>query len=287
MTRREDAAAEIEAAGASGVVCDVFDAEALRRVVAEADPEVVIHELTALPADLDLRKRGVYDANNRIRREGTRNLIAAARAAGARRLVAQSVAFLYAPTGGWVKTEDDPVMTEAPGEFGESLAATLEHEANVLGSRGTRGRGPALRLLLRARDVLCRRRLSGVGGAPAPLSDRRRRRRSLLVHPHRRRGSGDRRRGRARRAGIYNVCDDEPAPIRDWVPAYAEAIGAKPPRRVPAWLARLVAGRAAVELRDHPARRLEREGEGRARLAARATRAGARGSPKRSADPLG
>ena len=84
MTRREAAAAELDAAGARGVVCDVFDPEALRAAVAAASPQVVVHELTSLPAELDLRKSGIYDANNRIRREGTRNLLDAARSPGVR-----------------------------------------------------------------------------------------------------------------------------------------------------------------------------------------------------------
>ncbi len=139
MTRREDRAEEIRAAGADGVVCDVFDPDALAEAVAGAEPEVVVHELTALPPELDPRKKGVYDANNRIRTEGTRNLIAAARAAGAGRFVAQSIAFIYAPIGGWVKSEDDPVMTEAGGEFGTALDATMDLERQVLGAEGMEG----------------------------------------------------------------------------------------------------------------------------------------------------
>ncbi|MFL5871355.1 MAG: SDR family oxidoreductase, partial [Solirubrobacterales bacterium] len=81
MTRREDRVAEIRGRGADCVVCDVFDPEALARAVAGARPEVVVHELTALPPDLDPRRKGIYEANNRIRREGTRNLVIAARAA--------------------------------------------------------------------------------------------------------------------------------------------------------------------------------------------------------------
>src|SRR5687768_5004549 len=87
MTRRPESAQEIGASGARAAVCDVFDAAALSEAVAAAEPEVVVHELTSLPAKLDLRDERVYEANNRIRDEGTRNLVAAAQAAGARRLV--------------------------------------------------------------------------------------------------------------------------------------------------------------------------------------------------------
>ena len=108
MTRRESRADEVRAAGAEAAVCDVFDPPALSAAVAAAAPEVVVHELTSLPPDLDPTAKGALEANNRIRREGTRNLVAAAQGAGARRLVAQSIAFIYAPVGGWVKSEDRP-----------------------------------------------------------------------------------------------------------------------------------------------------------------------------------
>ena len=104
MTRREERAGEIREAGAEAVVCDVFDAEALREAVVAARPEVVIHALTALPPKFD-PKTDYLAATNRVRTEGTRNLVAAARAAGARRIVAESVAFFYEPEGDWVKDE--------------------------------------------------------------------------------------------------------------------------------------------------------------------------------------
>ena len=246
MTRREPAAAEIEAAGARGVVCDVFDAEALRAAVAEARPQVVVHELTALPPKLDPRRKGVYEATNRIRREGTRNLVAAARAAGARRLVAQSVAFLYEPTGGPVRSEADPVMSAAPGEFGTSLAATLDLERQVRGADGLEG------VVLRYGFFYGPRTAYAADGFQA--SEVRRRRFPIVgrgdgvfsfVHTEDAAAAtvaacerGD--------PGIYNVCDDEPAPVRDWLPAYAEALGARRPLRVPTWLARLVAGPAVT-----------------------------------------
>jgi nucleoside-diphosphate-sugar epimerase len=242
MTRREERAAEIRERGAEAVVCDVFDAEALNQAVSHARPDVVVHELTALPPDLDPRKKGVYEANNRIRRDGTRNLVAAAREAGANRLVAQSIAFIYASTGGWVKTEDDPAMSDAPGEFGEGVKATLDLERQVVGAEGLEG------LVLRYGFFYGPRTSYASDGYQAELV---RKRRFPIV------GAGDGtfsfihvddaaaatvaacERGAA---GIYNVTDDEPAPVREWLPAYAEAVGSKPPRRLPAWLVRLLAG---------------------------------------------
>src|SRR3954447_19729992 len=97
MTRREENAEAIRAAGAKAVVCDVFDAAALESAVREAAPEVVIHELTSLPPRLDPKSSDALAPTNRLRSEGTRNLIVAARAAGARRLIAESVAFFYVP----------------------------------------------------------------------------------------------------------------------------------------------------------------------------------------------
>jgi 2-alkyl-3-oxoalkanoate reductase len=153
MTRREDAAEEVRAAGAEGAVCDVFDPAALNAAVAAARPDVLVHELTALPERLDFRDPDLYTATSRVRTEGTRNLIAAARAAGARRFVAQSIVFVYAPVGEWVVDEDAPVIERAPPPFGEGLAAILDLErtprpsANSAGRRCTRagGRGFARR----------------------------------------------------------------------------------------------------------------------------------------------
>ena len=247
MTRREDRRAEIEAAGATGVVCDAFDPERLTAIVTDARPEVVVHQLTALPAKLDVRKRGVFDTNNRVRTEGTRNLVAAARAAEARRMVAQSIAFVYAPVGGPVKSEDDPVM-EMGGDYGASVAAAMDLERQVREAEGMEG------LVLRYGFFY------GPGSSYAAdghQAEEVRRRRFPIV------GRGDGvfsfvhvedaaaatvaacERGEP---GIYNVCDDDPAPVRDWLPVYANAVGAKRPMRVPKLIARMVGGEAAVAL---------------------------------------
>ncbi|MFN8160479.1 MAG: NAD-dependent epimerase/dehydratase family protein [Solirubrobacterales bacterium] len=138
MTRSPERAARIREAGAEVAVCDVFDPAALEAAVAKAAPEAVIHQLTSLPERIDPR-RPDYGANNRIRTEGTRNLLAAARAAGARRVVAQGVAFMYAPEGGWVKDEEAPLMRGAPGAFGESVEAAVSLEEQVTGAGGIEG----------------------------------------------------------------------------------------------------------------------------------------------------
>lgn len=249
MTRREDRAAALREAGAMPAVCDVFDAEGLRAAVGAAQPEVVVHELTDLPQALDPRKTEKQLAgNDRIRTEGTRNLVAAAVAAGARRMVAQSIAFAYAPTGEGFKREDDPLWDDAPWPWSRSVAALRELDDAVTNTDGVEG------LVLRYGFFY------GPGSAYAPGGhyEREVRRRRFPVVG---RGSGvfsfvhvddaanatvaalDR-----AAPGIYNVVDDEPAPARDWLPAYAEAIGAKRPRRVPRFLARLLAGEYAVML---------------------------------------
>jgi nucleoside-diphosphate-sugar epimerase len=122
MTRRQERAEEIRAAGAAAVVCDVFDAGVLRDAVVAAAPEAVIHALTALPSHYD-PKSDYLAPTNRIRVEGTRNLVAATRAAGARRLIAESIAFAYRPQGDWVKDEEAPLFDDAR-ESRESSCAT-------------------------------------------------------------------------------------------------------------------------------------------------------------------
>jgi 2-alkyl-3-oxoalkanoate reductase len=245
MTRRPERAEEIRAAGAEAVICDAFDAEGLNEAVAAAKPEVVVHLLTALPQRF--KPRADLGPTNRVRIEGTRHLVAAARAAGARRLVAEGVAFFYAPEGDWVKDEGAPLFARPPGAFGEAMAALTDLERQVLGAEGLEGvvlrygwlYGPGTyygRDGSLAADTL-KRRSPIVGAGTGVFS---------FIHVDDAAAAtvaaverGD--------AGVYNVVDDDPAPLHEWAPAYAKALGAKPPRRVPVWLARLVAGPAMAE----------------------------------------
>lgn len=252
MTRREERAEEIRGAGAEAAVCDVFDAEGLRAAVVAAAPEAVAHVLTALPQRYK-PKDDYLAATNRIRVEGTRNLVAAARAAAARRLVAESIAFAYAPRGDWVKDEEAPLFTDAPGRFGATFGAVAELERQVL--EGEDFAGLALRFGWlygpgtyyaadgQQAEEVRKRRLPLVGPATGTFS---------FVHVEDA-ASATVAALEGGAPGAYNVVDDEPAPLREWVPVYAEALGAKPPRRVPVWLARLVAGKdvaaSAVGLR--------------------------------------
>ena len=122
-TRREERAERIRAAGGAAVLCDVFDTRALEEGVRAAEPEVVVNELTNLPDKNEPRKASFFESTNRLRSEGGRNLLAAARAAGARRFLTQSICFLYAPEGDWVKDEDARPYDDASGHFRGAVGA--------------------------------------------------------------------------------------------------------------------------------------------------------------------
>jgi 2-alkyl-3-oxoalkanoate reductase len=262
-TRSEERAETVRAAGAHAAVVDVFDSDALRAAMAEAAPEVVVHELTALPARLDFRKPDVYAATNRLRTEGTRNLLEAARAAGARRFVSQSIAFAYRNDGSRVKTEEDPLLDDAPGAFGGGVRSLREMEALVLGAQDLEGLvlrygffyGPGTHYGSEGSMVadVRRRRLPVVGKGTGTFS---------FIHVD---DAADATVAAVERGapGVYNVTDDEPAPMRDWLPVLARAAGAKRPLRVPVWLARLVAGGQAAtfatELRGASNEKAKRE----------------------------
>jgi 2-alkyl-3-oxoalkanoate reductase len=247
MTRSEERAEAIRAAGARAVVCDALDADALRAAVVDAAPEVVVHELTALPARFNPRDKQMYAPTNRLRQEGTRNLIAAARAAGARRIVCQSIAFAYAPgERPEVKDEDAPLALGAPLPFGDSVRAIDEMERAVVGAAGVDGvvlrygwfYGPGTYLAddgSVARDVR-RRRLPVIGKGIGLYS---------FIHVD---DAASATVAAVERGapGVYNVVDDEPAPQREWLPRYADAMGANKPLRVPVWMARLAMGKIAT-----------------------------------------
>jgi nucleoside-diphosphate-sugar epimerase len=254
MTRSPERADALRAQGVEAVVCDVFDADALREAVAGARPEVLVHELTDLPPALDPRKMGEQlEANDRIRGQGTRNLVAAARAAGVRRIVAQSIAFAYPPTGSGLKTEDDPLFDDSPWPWSRSVQALHALEDAVTKTEGIEGLalrygffyGPGsayARDGYYAREVR-RRRFPIVGKGSGVFS-------FIHVDDAAAATVAAVERGRP---GVYNVVDDDPAPLREWLPVYAEVLGAKKPWRVPRFIARLAAGdyatRLATELR--------------------------------------
>jgi nucleoside-diphosphate-sugar epimerase len=263
MTRSEESAERIRAAGAQATVVDVFDREALRAAVSESGAEVVIHQLTALPERMSFRDKQLYQATNRLRSEGTRNLMEAARSAGVRRFIAQSIAFIYESTGGFVKTEEDATMKDAPAPFGEGLRILRQLERTVTSAEDLEGLvlrygffyGPGTHYGddgMYASEVR-RRRLPVVGAGTGVTS---------FIHVD---DAADATVAAVERGapGIYNITDDEPAPMHEWLPVYAAAAGAPPPRRVPVWLARLVAGKPvatfALELRGASNEKAKRE----------------------------
>ena len=229
MTRSVLRAEQLKAVGADPVVCDVFDADGVRAAMADASPDAVIHQLTSLPPRLDFADPSVFDANNLVRIEGTRNLVDAALATGARRVVAQSIAFVYAPTGDRIKDEDAPLFTDAAPPFGGVVAAVAELERLVTSSAGIDGLvlrygllyGPGTahdRRGSTAADIIAAR-VPLVEGATGMYS-------WLHVEDAASAAVAALQRGAP---GIYNVVDDEPAPQPEWLPALARALRADPP----------------------------------------------------------
>ena len=246
-TRVPERAERLRAAGAQAAVCDAHDAAALRDAVCAAEPDVVVHLLTALPQRLDPRVKGVYEPTNRIRREGTANLLAAAHAAGARRIVCHSIAFAYVPGDvPDVKDEDAPLLVEAGPPFGDVVRALAHMEHAVLsepegivlrygwfyGPGTWYGDGGAIR------EDVRRRRFPIIGKGAGLFS---------FVHVDDA-ASATVAAIESGATGVYNVVDDEPAPMNEWLPGYAAAIGARPPLRVPVWIARLLAGPQAAAI---------------------------------------
>jgi nucleoside-diphosphate-sugar epimerase len=243
MTRSPQKTGWLEAHGATACLCDALDGEAVRSAVVAAKPDAVIHELTDIPAAVKPRKfAAAFAPTNRLRIEGTRNLVAGARAAGAEKLIAQSIAFMYDASGSWVKGEEAPLYRHPAPALRDVVGAVAELERQVLEFGGTVLRygyfyGP------------------GTGFAADGSYARLARTRQLPVV-----GAGEGRwsfihvadgaeatvaalaRGNP---GIYNIVDDEPAMSREWIRGYAEAVGAPKPIRVPGWLGRLAAGAVA------------------------------------------
>lgn len=243
MTRSQEKADALAAQGIETVVCDAYDAEGLARAVAGARADHVVHALTDLPEDINMRRfEQELESTGRLRREGTRNLIAAARSAGVERIVAESIAFAYAPTGDWIKDEQAPLANAALAFVAEPLAE-LERQVVDAGGIVMRygqlyGPGTALASDGAWAAGVRRRRLPIVGAGTGMFSflhvdDAASATVAALAH------SGP---------ATYNVVDDEPAAIREWLPVYARAVGAPAPWRVPAWVGRLGAGRIAVEM---------------------------------------
>ena len=233
----------LERFGAEAVVMDGLDAASVGEAVAKARPEVIVHQMTALTDMRSLRNPDrVFAATNELRVRGTDNLLAAGARAGVRRFVAQGHNFVYDRSGGPVKTEDDPIATRTVPSAARQMAA-MRHVEEAVPRRAPEGivlrygtfYGPgASEPLL---DAVRKRQLPVVGAGTGvwsfiEISDA-----AAATLAAVERGA----------PGAYNVVDDDPAPVAEWLPYLARVAGAKPPLRVPAWLGRLLAGEFAVE----------------------------------------
>jgi len=240
---------QLRAMGAEAILVDALDAAAMRAAVLDARPEAVIDQLTSIPARINPRTvERDFALNDRLRGEGTRILVDAALAAGAGRLLAQSIAFSYAPgPPGTLHREQDPLLAPdaAPRPYRRSAGAVQALERAVLDARGVvlrygyfYGPGSAISRAGSMGQDLARRRLPIVGAGTGVWS---------LVHID---DAARATLAALEREGprVYNIVDDEPAPVSQWLPALASAIGAPRPRRVPALLARPLAGSYGVAI---------------------------------------
>jgi nucleoside-diphosphate-sugar epimerase len=248
LTRSPEKAPLLRRLGAEAIVADALDRRAIAAAVLDAKPEAMVHEMTDLKAASDLRAFDrSFAATNRLRTEATDHLLAAARAAGVGRFLAQSFCgWPYARVGGAVKTEDDPLDPNPPKELSRTLAAIRYLEAVVTQSSSPAG------IVLRYGAFYG----DHTGLFDGPLLEQIRRRRAPLI------GSGN---GwwsfvhiddaaqatalaieRGVGGAVYNIVDDEPAPVREWLPVLGKLLAAKPPRHLPAWLARILGGEHLV-----------------------------------------
>ncbi len=244
-TRSQDKMDSLRAAGSEPYLLDGLDGDAVGQTVARAEPDVVIHEMTAIPANLSLRRFDrSFAATNRLRTTGLDHLLAASAAQGVRRFIAQSYAgWPNARSGGPVKTEADALDPNPPAAQAESISAIKYLERAVQDS-------PVPGVVLRygslygpgaseAFTALLRRRLMPVIGDGAGVwsflhvTDAAEA--TVLAMA-------------AGMPGVYNIVDDEPATVAQWLPVMAKGAGAKPPRRVPAWLGRLLGGEVAISV---------------------------------------
>jgi nucleoside-diphosphate-sugar epimerase len=246
MTRSEAKAPLLEELGAVPVVADALDPAQVAQAVGTAQPEVIVHQLTAIES-LDMRHFDRdFALTSRLRTEGTDHLLSAGQAIGVKRFVAQSYFAGYERTGGPVKTEEDPVDPAPAREMRQAYAAIMHLERAVLEAHWTEGivlrygafYGPGTSMMPNSEqaDLVRKRRYPLVGDAGgvwsfihvADAADA-----TVAAIEHGRRG-------------IYNIVDDDPAPVAEWLPTYAQELGAKRPRRVPRFVGRLFAGEAGV-----------------------------------------
>jgi nucleoside-diphosphate-sugar epimerase len=250
LTRTSTKAEIIRRMGAEPVVADGLDAAAVRAALGSIRPNVVIHQMTDLTGATDLRHFDrVFASSNRLRTQGTDILLTAAREAGTKRFIAQSYCgWPYASVGGAVKTEVDELDPDPPAELRSALKAIRYLEARVTGSSDPEGivlrygsfYGPGTGMLdLAMVEQIRRRRVPLIGDGAGWWS---------FVHVDDAAAATVRAIDRGKPGNIYNIVDDDPAEVRAWLPVLAQLLGAKPPFHLPAWIARLVAGKHLVSM---------------------------------------
>jgi 2-alkyl-3-oxoalkanoate reductase len=247
-TRSESKTSLLWDLGAKPVVVDALDRDAMIAAVTAEKPDAIVHQLTALTG-VDFRRfEKSFELTDRLRSEGTDILLAAAKAAGVQKFVAQSYAgWPYARTGGNVKREEDPLDPQPAKQTRRSLAAIRHVESAVTAANGIvlryggfYGPGTGLERSGEQLEAVRKRQFPLVGDGRAVWS---------FVHIDDAAAATVIALERGR-TGIYNIVDDDPAPVAEWLPYLAEVAGAKPPRHLPLWLARLVGGEHMVVLMD-------------------------------------
>jgi nucleoside-diphosphate-sugar epimerase len=240
----------LEAMGAKVSVADALNKEELTAAIQRSEPEVIVHQLTALAGVGNFKKLDEeFTLTNRFRTEVTDTMLGAARLVGTRRFIAQSFCgWPFAREGGPIKTEEDPLDPNPPASFSKTLAAiryledtvrrTVDLQALALRYGFFYGPGTGIAQDSSIVDLVRKRRLPIVGDGAGiwsfiHVSDVARATVAAMTHGE---------------PGIYNVVDDEPAPVSTWLPALAKAVGAKPPFRVPAWLGKLAIGDGGVSM---------------------------------------
>lgn len=250
LTRKKENSAFIRTLGAEPFVADGLDREAVCVVVTQAAPDVIVHEMTDLAGASDLRHFDrTFAVSNRLRTEGTDNLLTAARASGVARLIAQSFCgWPFARTGATVKSEADALDPSPPRQLLRTLEAIRYLEAAVTGAGRPAGivlrygtfYGPGTGLFDHGfAEQIRRRRVPLIGDGGGWWS---------FVHIDDAAAATVLAIERGKPGEIYNIADDDPAPVKDWLPALAAMLGAKPPLHLPAWLARVVAGQHLVTM---------------------------------------
>jgi nucleoside-diphosphate-sugar epimerase len=250
MTRSPEKADGLRAVGAEPAVADGLDKAAVTQAVLRAEPEVVIHQMTALTGIKSFKRfDDEFAVTNRLRTEGLDHLLEAAQSAGARRFIAQSYGnWNYVAAGGPVKTEEDPLDPDPPAAMSKTMAAIRYLETAVTAAEGIEGLalryanfyGPGANV---AEDgefaaMIRKRRLPIVGDGAGVWS---------FIHYEDAAAATMAAIDRGE-PGIYNVADDEPAPVATWLPELARILGAKPPRRVPVWLGRIAGGEPGLRM---------------------------------------